>query len=134
VVDYKTGSPPEGNQVEQGFALQLGTLGLIAASGGFSGVAGVPRGFEYWSLGKSDKSETGFGYRTEPIREGARKSGLPRAEFLGETERYLREAIETWIKGEAPFTARLNPDLGGYNDFDQLMRLEEWQARGEDPG
>jgi ATP-dependent helicase/nuclease subunit B len=130
VVDYKTGKPPSGGQVRDGFALQLGTLGLIAAVGGFKDVAGTPDGFEYWSFGKSDKSETGFGFSYEPVAEG-RKSGLPRAEFLSETERYLREAIALWIAGDEPYTARLNPDLGGYNDFDQLMRLDEWQARGD---
>lgn len=131
VVDYKTGEPPTGSQVQQGFALQLGTLGLIAASGGFAGVSGTPDGYEYWSLGKSDKSETEFGYCFEPVLEGRKKSGLPRAEFLTETERYLHDAIARWIKGSEPFTARLNPDIGGYNDYDQLMRLDEWQARGE---
>ncbi len=131
VVDYKTGKPPSGKQVKDGFALQLGTLGLIAAAGGFAGVSGEPDGFEYWSFGKSDKSETGFGYVQEPVAEG-RRAGIPRAEFLSETARYLGEAIDLWIKGDAPFTARLNPDLGGYNDYDQLMRLDEWQARGED--
>ena len=131
VVDYKTGKPPSGKQVKDGFALQLGTLGLIAAAGGFAGVAGEPDGFEYWSFGKSDKSETGFGYVAEPVAEG-RRAGIPRAEFLSETARYLDEAIALWIKGDEPFTARLNPDLGGFNDYDQLMRLDEWQARGED--
>lgn len=131
VVDYKTGKPPSGKMVEQGFALQLGTLALIAADGGFAGVAGDPDGFEYWSLGKDKGSETGFGYVSEPVSEG-RKAGLPRAEFLSRTEDYLREAIARWIKGDEPFTARLNPDIGGFNDFDQLMRLDEWQARGED--
>ena len=52
-----------------------------------------------------------------------------RDEFLAETERYLIDAIDRWIKGSEPFTARLNPDLGGYNDYDQLMRLDEWQGR-----
>jgi ATP-dependent helicase/nuclease subunit B len=131
VVDYKTGQPPSGGQVKNGFALQLGTLGLIAAGNGFAGVAGLPGGFEYWSLAKSDDSETGFGFVYEPIAEG-RKTGLPRGEFLSETECFLRDAIGRWIKGDERFTARLNPDLGGYNDFDQLMRLDEWQARGED--
>ncbi len=130
VVDYKTGKPPSGVQVKDGYALQLGTLGLIAAAKGFAGVAGLPDGFEYWSFGKDDKSETEFGYVYEPVAEG-RKAGIPRDEFLMETQRYLLEAIDTWIKGDAPFTARLNPDLGGYNDYDQLMRLDEWQARGE---
>ena len=130
VVDYKTGKPPSGGQVKDGFALQLGTLGLIAAAKGFDGVAGLPDGFEYWSFGKSDKSDTGFGYVAEPVAEG-RKTGIPRDAFLMETERYLIDAIDRWIKGGEPFVARLNPDLGGYNDFDQLMRLDEWQARGE---
>jgi ATP-dependent helicase/nuclease subunit B len=131
VVDYKTGAPATGKQVQEGFALQLGTLGLMAAANGFDGVTGIPTGFEYWSLGKDKKRDNAFGYRFEPILEGQKKSGLPRAEFLSETERYLREAIDRWIRGDDPFTARLNPDLGGYNDFDQLMRLDEWQARQE---
>lgn len=130
VVDYKTGKPPSGGQVRDGFALQLGTLGLIAAARGFKDVSGLPDGFEYWSFGKSDDSETGFGYVYEPVA-GSRKAGLARDEFLMETQRYLLDAIDRWIKGDEPFTARLNPDLGGYNDFDQLMRLDEWQARGE---
>lgn len=131
VVDYKTGGPPSNRMVEDGFALQLGVIGLIARSGGFAGVAGEPERFEYWSLGKSDKSETGFGYAKEPIREGNAKSGLPRDEFLDRTEGYLADAVARWIKGSEPFVARLNPDLGGYNDYDQLMRLDEWQARSD---
>ena len=133
VVDYKTGKPPSGGQVKDGFALQLGTLGLIANARGFKDVAGMPDGFEYWSFGKDDKSATGFGYVYEPVADG-KKVGIPRDEFLMETQRYLLEAIDKWIKGGEPFAARLNPDLGGYNDYDQLMRLDEWQARGEAEG
>ncbi|MBS0482905.1 MAG: double-strand break repair protein AddB [Proteobacteria bacterium] len=130
LVDYKTGSPPSGRMVEEGFALQLGTLALIARDGGFPGVAGDPDGFEYWSLGKTRDGDS-FGYRAEPVREGHKKSGLPRDEFLDRTQQYLRDAIARWIKGSEPFTARLNPDIGGFNDYDQLMRLDEWQARGD---
>ena len=130
VVDYKTGAPPTGARVEQGFALQLGTIGLIADRDGFDGVTGSPERFEYWSLGKSDKSATGFGYTKEPIKEGKVKSGLPREQFLDLTAGFLADAISRWIKGDEAFEARLNPDLGGYNDYDQLMRLDEWQARG----
>ena len=131
VVDYKTGGPPTPASVEKGFALQLGTLGLIAADGGFPGVAGDPERFEYWSLGKSKKSLTEFGYRVEPIKEGKKTTGLRREEFLSKTEEYLGDAIKRWIIGDEAFTARLNPDIGGFNDFDQLMRLDEWQARSE---
>jgi ATP-dependent helicase/nuclease subunit B len=133
IVDYKTGAPPTNAQVEKGFALQLGVLGLIAARGGFAGLEGTPDQFEYWSLGRSDKSATGFGYRCEPILEGARRTGIPRGEFLSQTEFFLRDALAQWILGDAPFTARLNPDLPSYGDYDQLMRLDEWQARGDQP-
>lgn len=131
IVDYKTGAPPSGKMVENGFALQLGTLGLIAAQGGFAGVAGDPNRFEYWSLAKSKAGGDAFGYVAEPVKEGRKQSGLPREEFLSITEDYLDGAIRDYIKGDKPFVARLNPDLGGYNDFDQLMRLDEWQARQE---
>lgn len=131
VVDYKTGGPPKAKQVEEGFALQLGLIGLMAREGAFKGVSGEAERFEYWSLGKDKKRDNGFGYVEEPVRDpgSKKKSGPMREEFLAETERYLVDAIDKWIKGSEPFTARLNPDLGGYNDYDQLMRLDEWQGR-----
>ena len=131
IVDYKTGAPPRASQVQAGFALQLGVLGLIAQSGGFPGLAGGPERFEYWSLARDDKSPTGFGFCCEPIPEDGKRSGIPRAEFLSETARYLQDAIDRWIAGDEPFTARLNPDLPVYSDYDQLMRLDEWQARSD---
>jgi ATP-dependent helicase/nuclease subunit B len=133
IVDYKTGQPPSNWMVEEGFSLQLGLLGLIARHEGFEKANGEPDNFEYWSLAKN--KQDGFGYVQEPILEGRRKRGIPRADFLPETERYLVEAIDKWILGNEPFTARLNPDIGGYNDYDQLMRLEEWISRiGDEPG
>ena len=129
VIDYKTGMPPSGAMVEKGFALQLGLIGLIAQGGGFDGVTGTPNRFEYWSLARA-KDKT-FGYMDEPVLEGRKKSGLPREEFLSQTRYFLRGAIAAWILGSEPFTARLNPDLPGYSDFDQLMRLDEWQGRGK---
>ncbi len=127
VVDYKTGKPPSGRMVQEGFALQLGLVALIAERGGFTGIGGKAHGFEYWSLQKKADS---FGYCEEPVLEGKRKTGLPREDFVPETLRFLTEAIDKWILGSEPFTARPNPDLPGYTDYDQLMRLEEWQGRG----
>jgi ATP-dependent helicase/nuclease subunit B len=117
--------------VQQGFALQLGLIGMIAEQGGFEGVRGEAERFEYWSLSRDLKArgEIRFGYREEPILEGSRKTGIARSEFIPETARYLVDAIDRWILGAEPFTARLNPDIGGYNDYDQLMRLDEWIAQ-----
>jgi ATP-dependent helicase/nuclease subunit B len=129
VVDYKTGKPPSGAQVAAGYALQLGTLGLMVEGGAFDPVQGTATRFEYWSLGKSKDSDTGFGYITTPLLEGAKRSGIPPAEFLPEARRYLDEALDFWILGSKPFTARLNPDAPGYATYDQLMRLDEWIGR-----
>jgi ATP-dependent helicase/nuclease subunit B len=124
VVDYKTGTPPSGKMVQEGFALQLGLIGMIAQSGGFDDVAGDPRHFEYWSLARS--KEGTFGFSQEPVLEGRKKSGIPRDEFLEKTQDFLCEAIAKYLLGNEPFTALLRPDIKGYNDYDQLMRLDEW--------
>jgi len=139
IVDYKTGEPPSGAMVEKGFALQLGTLGLMVRAGAIRDQEGEPiKGeatrFEYWSFGRSDRSETGFGYWQEPIKEGRRTTGLLREEFLEKTEFFLKDALERWILGAEPFTARLNPDLPSYDDYDQLMRLDEWMGREDGEG
>lgn len=134
IVDYKTGRHPTGREVAEGFALQLGTLGLMARAGAFEGVSGEPTHFEYWSLAKSDRSETGFGFVYEPVLEPPKKSGVPREDFLPEAARYLDDALDRWILGSEPFTARLNPDAPGYADYDQLMRLDEWMGRQGDGG
>ena len=136
IVDYKTGGPPSKKMVEEGFALQLGTLGLLLAEGAYAdrGIEGEPTRFEYWSLGRDAKSDTGFGYVTTPLKVGAARTGIPPEDFLPETRRFLTEALETWITGDAPFTARPNPDLKLYATYDQLMRLEEWLGRESDQG
>lgn len=134
VVDYKTAKPPSGAQVENGYALQLGTIGLILRDGAFGGLSGDATRFEYWSLARNPRSDTGFGYTATPILEGAKRSGIPAEDFLPQTEQFLHDALDRWILGDEPFTARLNPDAPGYATYDHLMRLPEWQASREDAG
>ncbi|MFN2100915.1 double-strand break repair protein AddB [Altererythrobacter sp. MF3-039] len=135
VIDYKTGTPPTGSQVEAGYALQLGTLGLMAEQGAFGNERGQVTAFEYWSLGKKDDD---FGYITSPVKAPANRSRILPEEFLPLTSEHLNEALDKWILGDAPFTARENPDAPVYATYDQLMRLEEWlgreQATREKPG
>lgn len=132
VVDYKTGKPPSTEQVTKGFALQLGLVAMLAEGGGFQGVSGEAGRFEYWSLAKDAKRKgevAPFGYRDTPILEGRKKTGIAAEDFLPRTREYLDDALDRWILGNVPFTARLNPDLPVYSDYDQLMRLEEWLPR-----
>lgn len=135
IVDYKTGKPPSAAQVQTGFALQLGLLGLMAERGGFAEdpnlppITGSARGFEYWSLIRHKDSETGFGYIDSPVLQGRKKSGLPAEDVVPTSEKFLREALADWILGDAPFEAKLVPDHALYTEYDQLMRLAEWYGR-----
>jgi ATP-dependent helicase/nuclease subunit B len=134
IVDYKTGAPPAKKQVTAGYALQLGLLGLIAGQGRFADdktaqvVTGTATRFDYWSLGKA-KKEDGFGYCETPTKEGSARTGLLPEEYLPFHAEKLAKAINLFIKGSKPFIARENPDYKGYNEYDQLMRLEEWAIR-----
>ncbi len=132
IVDYKTGSPPKPKQVEAGYALQLGILGLIARDGSFEEdgqlISGDANEFEYWSSGKSKKHE-GFGYQSSPVKTKENRSSIEPEQFLSITEDKLGEAIGSYLKGDKPFKARENPDYEGYNEYDQLMRFEEWAIR-----
>ncbi|PHS65585.1 MAG: hypothetical protein COB00_10770 [Alcanivorax sp.] len=121
--------------VEQGFALQLGILGLIAEQDGFTEAPGQPGAYEYWSLGRAkDDNPHGFGYVEVPLKVGKKRSGIEPEEFLPLTRAKLGEAIGKYIKGDAPFTARENPDYPAYDTYDQLMRPEEWLPRQADEG
>jgi ATP-dependent helicase/nuclease subunit B len=135
IVDYNTGAPPSKQQVTAGFALQLGLLGLMARDGTFERdglvVTGDPARFEYWSLLKNDGE---FGDCSEPLKRAPREAGLLPEDFLPHHEDKLRLAISRFIRGRDPFKARENPDYAGYDEYDQLMRLEEWVIRLTEAG
>jgi ATP-dependent helicase/nuclease subunit B len=120
IVDYKTGQPPSQKAVTEGFALQLGLLGLIGRAGGFEGVSGDPEAFEYWSLAR---------YRGKFGRLMCPDKDMEPGEFLAHANRNFAEAAQKWLTGDEPFTAKLNPAYAPYGDYDQLMRLEEWYGR-----
>jgi ATP-dependent helicase/nuclease subunit B len=119
IIDYKTGSPPSRKAVENGFALQLGLLGLIARAGGMEGVSGDPEGFEYWSLARRflDRNPV------LPTKD------MSAEEVLAHAYGNFAASAEKWLTGTEPFTAKLNPAYAPYGDYDQLMRLEEWYGR-----
>ena len=138
IIDYKTGKPPSAAKVEAGYALQLGVLGLIAGAGQFHDkktgqtISGTASDFEYWSFARKTGEES-FGYVDVPMKVGRKTSGLEPERFLPHHSEKLDEAITRFILGDEPFTARENPDYESYNDFDQLMRLEEWAIRLTEP-
>jgi ATP-dependent helicase/nuclease subunit B len=120
IIDYKTGAPPTQKAVTEGFALQLGLLGLIGRAGAFENLNGDPEAFEYWSLAR---------YRGKFGRLMCPDKDMEAGEFLGHAHWNFAEAAGKWLTGDEPFTAKLNPAYAPYGDYDQLMRLEEWYGR-----
>jgi ATP-dependent helicase/nuclease subunit B len=120
IVDYKTGQAPAKKAVAEGFALQLGLLSLIAREGGFGEVKGEAGAHEYWSLAKKNGR---IGYRQSPDKDEGSDAFVARA-FV-----QFAEAAAKWLLGDEPFQAKLNPAYAPYEDYDQLMRLEEWYGR-----
>ncbi|HEY6916207.1 MAG TPA: double-strand break repair protein AddB [Allosphingosinicella sp.] len=124
IVDYKTGMPPAPKAVAGGYSLQLGLLGLIAEdSEGFEGVNGEAAGFEYWSLARKNGR---LGFIASPV--GGRSEINP-ADFTKHAAALFTQVAEAWLTGNAPFTAKLHPEYAPYDDYDQLMRLDEWYGR-----
>ncbi|WP_315763953.1 double-strand break repair protein AddB [Sphingomonas sp. Y38-1Y] len=123
IVDYKTGKPPSPAAVAAGFSLQLGLIGLIAERGGFDRITGEAMSFEYWSLAKRGDA---LGYTQSPV--GGR-SGIAPEDFVGMAHDHFVAAVREWLTGEAPFTAKLVPEMAPYAEYDQLMRRDEWYGR-----
>ena len=121
IIDYKTGAPPRQKAIDKGFALQLGLLGLIARAGGFEGIQGEPEALEYWSLTRHNGR---FGRLMRPDED------LGADAFLAQSYGAFAKAATKWLSGTEPFTAKLNPAYAPYDEYDQLMRLEEWYGRG----
>ncbi|GAA4009615.1 double-strand break repair protein AddB [Sphingomonas humi] len=121
ILDYKTGQPPSRKQVDAGFALQLGLLGLIAEKGGFQGISARSGAHEYWSLARKQGADR-FGF-VNAMDEGDGDA------FREHARAVFADAVERWLTGSEPFTAKLAPAFAPYRDYDQLMRLEEWIGR-----
>lgn len=127
VVDYKTGGAPTNKAVVEGYNLQLGLLAAIAELGGFEGIEGQAVAFEYWSLAKTAGSDN-FGYVRSPTK-GRGDNVVPSDAMVDHAVARFNEAVDQYILGSEPMTAKLHPEYAPYADYDQLMRLEEWYGR-----
>jgi len=124
IIDYKTGRAPSAKQVKAGLAVQLGLLGAIAEQGGFKDIDSLPaEAFEYWTFQKDGDD---FGKMETPT--GEKGDRISADVFVETIVAAFRTHAARWLTGEEPFVAKLHPDFT-YGEFDQLMRLEEWQGR-----
>ncbi len=127
IIDYKTGIAPKPKQINAGFALQLGLVGLMAERGVIDKVNGKAMRFEYWSLAKN--KERTFGNISVATSTKAGDNKHPPEDFVAFVKQQAEEALSRWILGNEPFTAKLHPEYANYTDYDQLMRLQEWNGR-----
>ncbi|WP_417621592.1 double-strand break repair protein AddB [Parasphingorhabdus sp.] len=127
IVDYKTGGAPTNRAVVEGYNLQLGLLAAIAELGGFGDVSGQAVAFEYWSLAKKSGVDS-FGYVSSPTK-GRGENFVAADAMVDHAVARFNEAVDLYIKGLEPMTAKLHPEYAIYADYDQLMRLEEWYGR-----
>lgn len=131
IVDYKTGNAPTPKQVSGGYAQQLGLIGLMAEQGGFAKLKAKAGAFEYWSLARN--KEDGFGKIVSPTDPNGARDRIPTDQFTERASRTLESAVERWLTGSEPFTAKLHPEHAPYGDYDHLMRWEEWRGRDKEP-
>jgi len=127
IVDYKTGKAPSPREVEAGYSMQLGLLGLIAEKKGFKTAEGKPQAFEYWSLARG-KDGT-LGHVSSPV---GGKTAIAEADFTSFAAAQLTQAVERWLTGTEAFVAKLHPERAPFPDYDQLMRLDEWYGALKD--
>jgi ATP-dependent helicase/nuclease subunit B len=126
IIDYKTGLSPKTKQINAGFALQLGLVGLMAERGVIRNVNGRAMRFEYWSLAK-DKGSFGHIAVANSTKPSDNKKAADA--FVAFVTEQAKDALSRWILGGEPFTAKLRPEFSDYADYDQLMRRQEWDGR-----
>ncbi|MEP7350467.1 MAG: double-strand break repair protein AddB [Sphingorhabdus sp.] len=126
IIDYKTGAAPKAKQATAGFAMQLGLVGLMADQGRIKDVTGAAGRFEYWSLAKSNGE---FGHISRPTSKKVGDGNIEASDFVEFVRTQAEEALAKWIIGTAPFAAKLHPEYANYEDYNQLMRLQEWDGR-----
>ena len=91
------------------------------------GVSGAASHFEYWSLAKNKAKN--FGSIAIPTSTRPADKKPEREDFIAFAVAQAEVAISNWILGHTPFTAKLHPEFALYGDYDQLMRLQEWNGR-----
>lgn len=127
IVDYKSGGAPSAKAAFDKLDNQLGLLGLIAQGGGMQGVDAAPvTALEYWSL-RPDRKADGAGKVSATY--GPRSDLKNAQDAVDHAADALAELTARYLFGDAPFVPG---EAGGYADYDQLMRRDEWFGRGEE--
>ncbi|MGK7860938.1 double-strand break repair protein AddB [Falsiroseomonas sp. E2-1-a4] len=126
ILDYKTGTLPRTDELQDGRAPQLPLEAAMAAEGAFAGVPGAAvRLLTYWKLSGGETAGEEKQMLSEP--EDVAELASAAIERLG-------ALVDRFLLGDAAFTARPHPGRktrGG--DYDHLSRVAEWaDAEGDE--
>ncbi|HEY4548155.1 MAG TPA: double-strand break repair protein AddB [Pedomonas sp.] len=125
IIDYKTGEPPTHAQRESGYAPQLPLLALIAEHGGFKELgAAKAADLRYWKLSGGATE----GKDTDALIYG-RKPWITVEDWVAMSVIRLKDAVQEYLDGTAPFIAKLHPEYARGQDYDVLARVDEWLGR-----
>jgi ATP-dependent helicase/nuclease subunit B len=134
VIDYKTGSPPSGKQVQTFLASQLPITGLIVANGGFESLGErATSALIYFRFGSSKPGATQAGWIGRATEE-LQKEPSP-ASLIQKAQEGLFSLLEKHSQESTPYLSKPRPQFANeYGDFDHLARRAEWAAiaEGED--
>ena len=121
IIDYKTGQPPEQNNIALGFAPQLALEATMALAGGFPGIAAsLVAELAHWQL-----SGNRNGGADKPV------AGDPMA-LAAEARAGLIELVREFSSDNAAYAATPDPQFAPkYDDYAHLARNTEWLSERE---
>jgi ATP-dependent helicase/nuclease subunit B len=122
IIDYKSGKPPTGKQMQSGFAPQLTLEALIAQEGAFKNI-------------NSKKVDDVFYFAVGGGNQEVKFSGFARNTPLNEEIAKAKLGLMTLLLGfqnpQTAFLPRTNMENeSDVSDYDHLSRKREWQLEG----
>jgi len=124
ILDYKTGAPPTGKQVESGLTPQLTLEAAMAGAGGFGEVATAPVGELAYVKLSGGRTPGEF-----------KRLKLDIAAATDDAMNGLRRLITSFRNPTTPYRSRPRPQFKSrFGTYDHLARVREWASADEEEG
>lgn len=129
IIDYKTGSAPTLKATKAGYEPQAPLEALLAAAGGFDGIAAAETsGLIYVEL--KGGRESGKEVRIE-AKASTKESAYTAMESARQYDALLRTLIETYGEETMPYRSQPRAQyVDDYSEYDLLARRREWSSVG----